>query len=1049
MHANSLRTGAWWRLPAILALALLGYMALSASAVARPAPYGRATAAAAPGVPCSSISFATPVTYYVGTRPRSATGGDFNRDNNPDVVVSDYSSRTVSILLGNADGTFQPGVSYAVGFHPVAIAVGDFNEDNKADLVVANYDSGDVTVLLGNGDGTFQPGTSFPSNIGAYGVAVGDFNEDTHLDAATSNVNFGTINVLLGNGNGTLQAPVPYAAGLRPQVIAVGHFNADSHVDLVVPNYTASTVSVFFGNGDGTFQSAAARPVTPFADYVTVADMNHDGKDDLVLSHYTTSDNIGVALGNGDGTFASEVTYTTGATDPTFAAVGDFNGDGIPDLSSPGYLNDIVSVLLGNGNGTFQPAVSFPDTAGSNPVAVVPGDFNHDGRLDMLTANEHTDNVSVFISNCPVTTPTPTSSTPTLTPTRTPTPSCRPWQLVPSANVSTFASYLYGVSAASSNDIWAAGNYFNGSGYSQTLIEHWDGSTWSVVPSPNPGAHNNWLFGVAATSANDAWAVGWQASTNIQQPLILHWDGTSWTNFTVSVTRPRVVLQAISAVSQNDIWAVGLSCETALCDRRITAALHYNGTAWSVVDSPNPGSFDNSFASVVAVSSSDVWAVGEACTGNGCASSQSLAEHWDGSTWNLVASPSPGTGRTPLLGVDAQAGNAWAVGEACTDGGCTAAQSVTIHWNGTSWNLVSSPNPGSVDTHLNAVAISSAGDVWAVGSESSDGTAFGNAVLHWNGSAWSTISVTGPGSLDDDLRGLARLSPTNIWAVGDFDNAGGERTQVQHYSGPCATSTSTPTPVSASATATRTSTSTSTATATPTRTASLTPTRTATSPPNSTATPTPTSTPTGTSTPRPATGTPTNTVTPCTIGFSDVRPADYFYEPVRYLYCHGAVSGYNDNTFRPFNNTTRGQLAKIVVLAQGWTIYTPPSPTFRDVPATDAFYGYVETAYNHGIISGYACGAACLEYRPGTNVTRGQLAKIVVLARAWTIYTPPSPTFTDVPAANAFYQYIETAYSHNIISGYSCGASCLEFRPGNNATRGQIAKIVYLAVTLP
>ena len=114
--------------------------------------------------------------------------------------------------------------------------------------------------------------------------------------------------------------------------------------------------------------------------------------------------------------------------------------------------------------------------------------------------------------------------------------------------------------------------------------------------------------------------------------------------------------------------------------------------------------------------------------------------------------------------------------------------------------------------------------------------------------------------------------------------------------------------------------------------------------------------------------------------FTDVQPSDFFYEPVRYLYCRSVISGYGDNTFRPGNLTTRGQLSKIVVLAEGWTIYTPTSPTFRDVPASDTFYQYVETAYSRSIISGYACGTGCLEFRPGNNATRGQISKIVYLA---------------------------------------------------------------------
>ena len=163
------------------------------------------------------------------------------------------------------------------------------------------------------------------------------------------------------------------------------------------------------------------------------------------------------------------------------------------------------------------------------------------------------------------------------------------------------------------------------------------------------------------------------------------------------------------------------------------------------------------------------------------------------------------------------------------------------------------------------------------------------------------------------------------------------------------------------------------------------------------------------------------------------------------MYCHGVISGYADNTFRPYNNTTRGQLSKIVVLAEGWTLQNPPTGHFTDVAPGSAFYVYIETAYSHQIISGYADGT----FRPNNNVTRGQLTKIIVLAQNWAITPPSQPTFRDVPTTDPFYGYIETAYSHQIISGYTCGTGCLEFRPGNDATRGQISKIVYLAITNP
>jgi hypothetical protein len=209
--------------------------------------------------------------------------------------------------------------------------------------------------------------------------------------------------------------------------------------------------------------------------------------------------------------------------------------------------------------------------------------------------------------------------------------------------------------------------------------------------------------------------------------------------------------------------------------------------------------------------------------------------------------------------------------------------------------------------------------------------------------------------------------------------------------------------------------------------------------PTRTNTPSPTRTATATVTGTPPSATPT--VTPCPMNFSDVVPTDFFYVPVRYLYCAGIISGYADGTFRPYNPTTRGQLTKIVVLGFGIPVYTPPAPTFSDVPTTHTFYQYIETAAYEGLVSGYADGT----FRPGNDVTRGQLSKITVSAKGWTLLNPPIPSFSDVPTTHTFYTYIETAFNHGIISGYADGT----FRPGNNATRGQISKIVYEAITRP
>ena len=174
--------------------------------------------------------------------------------------------------------------------------------------------------------------------------------------------------------------------------------------------------------------------------------------------------------------------------------------------------------------------------------------------------------------------------------------------------------------------------------------------------------------------------------------------------------------------------------------------------------------------------------------------------------------------------------------------------------------------------------------------------------------------------------------------------------------------------------------------------------------------------------------------------FSDVGPSDYFYTPVLYLASHAIISGYSDGTFRPYANTTRSQLTKIVVGARGWALVNPATPDFNDI-AGNPFYQFIETAYQHGIISGYGDGS----FRPFADVTRGQLCKIIVGAWGWAPNTTGGPHFNDVPVSHPFYTAIETAYNRGLVSGYGDGS----FRSGSNATRGQISKIVYSALMAP
>jgi hypothetical protein len=223
------------------------------------------------------------------------------------------------------------------------------------------------------------------------------------------------------------------------------------------------------------------------------------------------------------------------------------------------------------------------------------------------------------------------------------------------------------------------------------------------------------------------------------------------------------------------------------------------------------------------------------------------------------------------------------------------------------------------------------------------------------------------------------------------------------------------------------------------------------------------------------TATSRGTILPCPLQFSDVPPGNTFYNYVRWLGCSGYISGYpcggpgepcepgGNPYFRPGNTVTRGQLMKMVVNAAGWPFADPPSPTFADVPAGSTFYAFVETGYSHGLINGYPCGVDPLEpcdgqsrpyFRSGNPITRGQLSKVIALARAYPLGYPPAPTFEDVPITDTFYLYVEALARSGLLLGYPCGGAgepCIPpgnrpyFRPGNSATRAQVAKIVTIA----
>jgi hypothetical protein len=223
------------------------------------------------------------------------------------------------------------------------------------------------------------------------------------------------------------------------------------------------------------------------------------------------------------------------------------------------------------------------------------------------------------------------------------------WSVVPSPTIGD-ESYLVSVTAISANDAWAVGNYSPSGPAEQTLIEHWNGIRWSMIPSPHPGL-GSWLSKVEAISANNIWAVGSFTDGFQVQTLTLHWDGSQWS--VVKSPNPgkaRNELISVTVVSAHDIWAVGsFSNSTQGLIVEETLILHWDGSQWSVVESPGPGNNNIFLSDVTALSANDVWAVGYETDIHG--NSQKLIEHWDGSLWSVVKSPGPATDDA-LYGMD-------------------------------------------------------------------------------------------------------------------------------------------------------------------------------------------------------------------------------------------------------------------------------------------------------------------------------------------------------------------------------------------------------------
>lgn len=369
-------------------------------------------------VKSSNLSgFGQQTKYSVGATPRFIYAADLNNDKNIDLVTCNWTSPgSISVLIGDGNGTFQPEVAYPVDSNPESIFAADFNKDGNLDLVTANTFGSNVppdnsfSVLLGNGDGTFQPAVDHAAGWGPVHVFPADFNGDGNLDLAAGNVYSDNVSVLLGKGDGTFFDQVFYPIEHYSHGIFSADFNNDGKIDIVASNRGGgnNNISMLKGKGDGTFDPKINYPTGIFPTFLFSSDFNRDGFLDLVSAHYTSSF-VDVLLNKGDGTFDTPTQYNTGGNGTRSVFCADFNNDNLFDIVATNKDSDTLSILYGKGDGTFDSPIVY-DT-GDYPIIVFAADFNNDGALDLATANYQGNDVSILLGlpvPTPVSTPTPT-----------------------------------------------------------------------------------------------------------------------------------------------------------------------------------------------------------------------------------------------------------------------------------------------------------------------------------------------------------------------------------------------------------------------------------------------------------------------------------------------------------------------------------------------------------------------------------------------------------------------------------------------------------------
>ena len=366
---------------------------------------------------CATVSFTPLQSFSSGSNwPNRLAVGDFNRDGNPDLAVGNYTFGHFGVLLGNGNGGFAAGVTYpSGGTQPETIVVADFNGDGNPDVAVGNTSPNVIGVMLGVGDGTFRSnGAAFGSGGGnPYSIAAADFNGDGKVDIAAANYNTNNIalfqNAGLNASNQVNFSQQPDALPNRPgnpSSIVAADFDRDGRIDIAATYQTTNDIVIIRNNGLNAYGQVTFTQTASFLSGgnnpfdLKASDLNGDGWLDLAVAN-RFSDFIAVFRNIGNASFAQPDRFACGGN-PRSIAVGDFNADGKVDLATTNPNTFSVGVLLNTGGAFFAPVVTFPasSTPFLSPAFIAAGDFNHDGRVDLVNSVQVQQGVIVRLSTC-------------------------------------------------------------------------------------------------------------------------------------------------------------------------------------------------------------------------------------------------------------------------------------------------------------------------------------------------------------------------------------------------------------------------------------------------------------------------------------------------------------------------------------------------------------------------------------------------------------------------------------------------------------------------